>query len=163
MRKEDAAKILGITGEMTAELIKKAYRSACMKYHPDRNAGGEEMMKAVNLAYETLQDFEGTLDAGAEGYDQAMMDILNKLKELHGLNIEVCGAWIWVTGETKPHKETLGKNGLGLFWANQKKAWYFRPEDWKSTSRGNWSLDEIRTHHGSQVVKSTEKGALVYN
>lgn len=121
MRKEDAAKILGISGEMTKEIIKKAYRAACMKYHPDRNPAGEEMMKAVNLAYETLQDFEGNLESGAEGYDEAMMEVLNKLKELHGIVIEVCG------------------------------------------SRGNWSLDDIRTHHGSQVIKGGQKSALAYN
>lgn len=160
MKKEDAAKILGITGEinLTKEAIKLAYRRACAKFHPDRNPAGAEMMKAVNLAYEALENFEGSLNAGGtEGYDEAMNNVLNELFKMEGINIEVCGAWIWVTGNTKPYKDQLGRDGLGFYWARKKGAWYFRPDDWKSSSRGNWSLDEIRTEHGSQIIKGTAR------
>lgn len=154
MKKEDAAKILGIDGELTPEIIKQAYRRASSKFHPDRNPAGEEMMKAVNLAYETLKDFSGSLSSGAQGYDDAMNEVLKELLKMVGIHIEVCGGWIWVTGDTKPYKDTLGKDGLGLYWASKKKAWYFRPEDWKSSSRGSMSLDKIRDVHGSQILRA---------
>ena len=134
-------------------MVKHAYRRACSQYHPDRNPAGAEMMKAINLAYEVLKDFEGTLKSGAEGYDEALNNVLNELLKMGGITIEICGAWVWVSGNTKPYKEALGKNGLGLYWASKKCAWYFRPDDWKSSSRGNWSLDDIRMEHGSQIVK----------
>ena len=51
----DAAKILGLSGEITPEIAKKAHRTACKKYHPDINAAGEEMMKLVNEAYDVLR------------------------------------------------------------------------------------------------------------
>jgi len=155
MKHSDAAKILGITGDLTPDIIKQAYRRACSKYHPDRNPAGNEMMQAVNLAYEALQDFTGTIDAGETGYDERFNHVLNELLKMVGVNIEVCGAWIWVTGNTKPYKDTLGKNGLGFFWASKKQAWYFRPDDWKSASRGGWSLDTIREKHGSRVITGT--------
>lgn len=160
MKQIDAAKVLGITGEMTPELIKKAYRAACSKYHPDRNPAGLEMMKAVNLAYETLKNFEGSLESGGEGYGDALNEILNKVITMEGVIIEVCGAWIWLTGETKPYSAALGKNGLGFYWASKKKAWYFRPDDWKSTSRGQMSLDEIRETYGSERVKNKHNNLL---
>lgn len=39
----------------------------------------------------------------------------------------------------------------------QKKAWYYRPADWKSSSRGKMSLDEIRETYGSERVKDEAK------
>lgn len=157
MKNEDAAKILGIDGELSPEIVKQAYRRACSKYHPDRNPAGEEMMKAVNVAFEQLRDFEGALSSGSQGYDEAMNNVLNELLKMVGIHIEVCGAWIWVSGNTKPYKDILGKDGLGFYWASKKQSWYFRPDDWKSSARGNWSMDKIRTEHGSQVIRGTPR------
>lgn len=153
MKIEDAAKILEITGEVTKNDIKKAYKKACAKYHPDKG-GSTEMMQAVNQAYDVLKDFEGSIEAGDLGYADELNEALLKIVDLPGIEIEVCGAWIWVTGDTRQHREALGKNGAGFFWAKKKKAWYFRPSDWKSAGRGNWSLDKIREEHGSQKVRS---------
>lgn len=154
MKKEDAAKILEITGELTAELIKKAYRKACSKYHPDKG-GSLKMMQAVNLAYEALKEFEGPVESGSEGYAEALNDAINSVIHIVGMEIEVCGAWVWVTGDTKPHKNILKE--AGFWWAKKKVAWYFRPEDWKSSSRGKWSLDDIRGVHGSSPVAKKEQ------
>ena len=153
MKIEDAAKILEITGNLTKEIIKKAYRKACSKYHPDKG-GSTEMMQAVNQAYDALKNYEGEVEAGDLNYSEELNDALNKIINLQGLEIEICGAWIWVTGDTKPYSKELGKNGAGFFWARKKKAWYFRPSDWKSSSRGTWDLDKIRGTHGSQKVKT---------
>jgi hypothetical protein len=47
----------------TADELKKAYRTACMKWHPDRNQHqvdkATEMMKVVNEAYNTLKSSYG--------------------------------------------------------------------------------------------------------
>ena len=66
-----------------------------------------------------------------------------------------------MTGETKEHRTTLGKNGLGFYWASKKKAWYYRPSDWKSKSRGTWDLEKIRETHGSSTVKGGYQKRLV--
>ena len=158
MKLQDAAKILDLSGDTTPASVKKAYQRAASKYHPDRNPAGVEMMKAVNLAYETLKDFQGSLEQGVEGYADELNNVLNKIIELSGIQIEVCGAWIWVTGNTKPHAKSLGrKEGAGLFFASKKKAWYYRPSDWKSASRGSYSMDDIRGTHGSVVVGKERK------
>ena len=160
MKVSDAAKILEVSGEITQEIVKKAYRKACSKYHPDRNPAGTEMMKAVNAAYAALKNYAGHIEIESEqdqDYGEALNNALNAIIGLDGIEIEVCGAWVWVTGNTKPYKDVLGKNGAGFFFASKKKAWYFRPSDWKSSSRGNWSLDDIRNNHGSQKVRNTRK------
>ncbi|NRB40663.1 MAG: DnaJ domain-containing protein [Pseudomonadales bacterium] len=160
----DAANILNLAGDITPSDIKKAYRKAAAKYHPDRNPAGAEMMKAVNEAYESLKDFSGTLGA-AEGeefepsqYGDELNSALNAIVNLEGLDIEVCGSWVWVTGETKQHKEKLKE--AGYRWASKKKAWHFRPSDWKKVSRGEMGMDDIRGMHGSTKVKTFGKKKL---
>ena len=57
--KRDYYEVLGVNKDASAEDIKKAYRKAAMKYHPDQNPGdksAEEKFKEVNEAYEVLSD-----------------------------------------------------------------------------------------------------------
>jgi len=77
----DYYEILGVSRDADAEEIKKAYRKAAMKYHPDRNNGSDEAenrFKEVSEAYEVLRDpqkraaydrygKEGMKQAGAGG------------------------------------------------------------------------------------------------
>lgn len=59
--KRDYYEVLGLQKGASAEDIKKAYRKAAMKYHPDRNPGNkeaEEKFKEAGEAYEVLSDDE---------------------------------------------------------------------------------------------------------
>ena len=156
MNKLDAFKILGLSGEVTPETIKDTYRRACMKYHPDRNPSGLEMMQLVNAAYQEIKDYSGKADISSDTakYGENLCDALNNIINL-GLNIEVCGAWIWVDGNTKAHKETLKENDFK--WAPKKMRWYYRPSDYKSHARGNWSMDKIREIYGSDTIKNKQQ------
>jgi hypothetical protein len=143
----DAAKVLGITGDITPEDVKAAYRAACKKYHPDVNPVGDDMMKLINAAYAVLKDYTGTVKDQQTDYGDALNAALNGIFGLPGLVIEICGAWLWVTGTTATHREQL--KAAGFKWAPKKKAWYFRPEEYRSKGRGKASLEEIRAKYGS--------------
>lgn len=159
MKVQDAANILGISGEVTPEIAKLAYRRASMKFHPDRNPAGLVMMQAVNAAYDTLREYVGEVGA-ANGFDEKLNDAINAIVTCVGVVIEVCGNWVWLSGDTKAHKEII--KAAGFKWACKKTMWYFRPEEWKSTSRRNTDMDDIRTTHGSVSVKTKASPSLAY-
>ena len=155
MKPADAMQFFGLTGELTETNLKQAFRAAAKKYHPDVNPAGAEMMKAVNDAFDTLKPLIGETivpndtTASAE-YPDALNAALNAIIDLPGLEIEICGNWAWVTGETYPHRETL--KDAGFKYAGKKKAWNYRPEEWASRSRGSTSMEEIRETYGSTHV-----------
>lgn len=160
MKTQDAANLLNLTGRITPELARAAWLAACKKYHPDVNPAGEQMMKLVNAAYDVLKDFAGETEGQDRdpSYSEAINAALNAIIDLPGLEIEICGAWVWVSGETFPHKDTLKASGFR--WASKKKMWHFRPEEWKSASRGKMSMDEIRGKFGSERPNFKKRGAL---
>lgn len=163
MKVADALSILGLGNRtnLTLEEVKRAYRQACSKYHPDRNPAGAEIMKMVNPAWEYLQkvfsestsEFLNNKEAGntkqAADYGEAISQVLNEIINLVGLNIEVCGAWVWVDGDTRTHKDKLKE--LGFKWAKEKVKWFYRPENYKSSNRGKWDMEAIRSKYGSST------------
>ena len=160
---KDALNILALQRGVSYEDIKLAYRKACSTYHPDRNAAGLEMMKLINAAYQALSDY-----VASDTYENDDTDDISLGDELNaalnaiiglGLEIEICGSWIWVGGDTRPHKDVLKL--AGYKWAPVKKLWHFRPSDSKkSFSRGKFSMDDIRVKHGSQAIKNKERARI---
>lgn len=153
MKIHDALNILGLPSTASPVDIKQAYYSASKKYHPDVNPAGLQMMKLVNAAYETLkgQNEMPPLEQFQEqDYGDKLFAALKAIIELN-LTIEICGAWIWVSGQTRRHKEQLKSQGFQ--YAPQKQAWYFRPNRYRSHSRGSWSMAEIRNRYGEYKLK----------
>jgi hypothetical protein len=54
----DPFKILGVSADATQEEVRKAYKAAARKAHPDAGGSNEEMMK-INAAYEAICRFRG--------------------------------------------------------------------------------------------------------
>jgi hypothetical protein len=65
-----------------------------------------------------------------------------------GLDVELIGLWVWVSGDTKTHKEEL--KAQGFKWAPKKdgQPWYFAGVP--SFNRKPQDLDTIRANYGSQ-------------
>ena len=73
-----------------------------------------------------------------------------------GNNHELCGSWVWCSGETKKHKEAL--KGAGFHWSQNKKKWYWHHEEpGRKWRRGNTSMADIRRKYGSQVFNGSRE------
>ena len=105
------------------------------------------MMKLVNQAFDVLKDFSGDVKEQQADYGDLLNEALNAIINIHTLKIEICGAWVWVSGDTRNHKDTLKE--AGYKWASKKKLWYYRPEGYRSSSRGSLDIDQIRAKYGS--------------
>lgn len=80
---------------------------------------------------------------------KAIVDVLLKLE---GVEVELCGAWLWIDGNTYPHRSAL--KAAGCRWSASKRKWYWRHEEddcfW---SRGTASMEEIRDKYGSEWLR----------
>lgn len=137
----------------TLEELRTAYRTLLKKFHPD-NGGSEEATKEINLEYEKLfQLLKDRSGADQKKYntqeDENLREVLQQIINLN-VNIEICGSWIWVSGNTYPVKESL--KAAGFKFSKNKKAWYWHSGEY--TRRGRKvSLDYIRSKYGSETVK----------
>lgn len=140
--------------------LKKAYRKLAAKNHPD--VGGDtETMAEINRQYEALftrLKFEDGMSArpqyaGSAEKSSDYINVIDKLLKIKGIRIELCGSWLWITGDTKPVKEAL--KAAGCFYAPKKQCWYWRPATEKAYhSRGKYQLHEIRAKFGSAEIRA---------
>lgn len=155
-------------GCTTAESVKKKYRDLCKEYHPDLHPGeaNEAAMKEINAEYDRAwakykhvhsgnSTTEGNKSNARENGTQSrtevpdgFKDIINSIIGCDGIEIDLVGSWVWVTGNTFIHRETLKK--AGFMWARKKQAWYWRPEEEKGRRHSHMNLDEIKEKYGAQ-------------
>ncbi|EHE96330.1 J domain-containing protein [Enterocloster citroniae] len=154
----------------TLEELRKQYKDLLKKYHPDNPNGSEDICKAINVEYETLfkelkdQHNETTKDTTNQTYnnmkwdfaeDEALRDMLSNVIQLVGLNITIVGNWIWIDGNTYPHKATLKE--MGFKWAHEKKKWYWHSETFRKKSNKKLSFDTICNYYGSADVRTEQR------
>ena len=74
------------------------------------------------------------------------------IKEFAGITVELCGAWLWVTGDTYPHREEFKL--AGFKFSRQKAAWYFAGVP--CASKQSHSFGYIRKKYGRRLIKDDE-------
>lgn len=196
MNINEALNILNLSGEVTKEDITKAYKKLAIKYHPDRNDSGAEIMKNINSAYDTLKSinaedlqplrntkislskivdsaytFLNSLDLdvikhsddkNAYDYSKKLESAIFNIFKINNITLEVCGNWVWLSGDTKINKDKI--KSLGYKWSKHKKMWYYRPDEHKCRKLTNKELNmqEIRNKYGSSILNSKSINNNVY-
>lgn len=130
-----------------------------MIHHPDIG-GDAEIMKLVNAEYDKVFEvlkskFNATAKEPMTETARDFRDIIDRLMKLSGLKIELCGTWLWITGETKRNATALKK--AGCRWSKTKNAWYWRhfEKGYRRFGSKRYSLDDIREMHGSELLAET--------
>lgn len=151
-------------GCKTLEDIKRRYYELVRTYHPDKPENGEqeqEVLKAVNAEYEIAFKMFKDIHRTAEGETytkdteetpEIFRDIIIKVIRLEDVVVEVCGSWVWLTGNTRQYKDYLKESGFK--WAKKKTAWYWHTGEYRKWSKQEYSMDDIRAKYGSCSYES---------
>ena len=153
----------------TLEELRAQYTERLKKYHPDNPNGSTEATQAINVEYSHLfkvlkNKHESTADSVDKSsynnmkYDFAEDEQLRKALQaiiyLSDIVIEVCGSWIWISGNTYQHRTELKEHGFK--YAPKKKQWYWHTETFRKKGRKPLSMDDIRNYYGSTEVQADE-------
>jgi hypothetical protein len=149
--------------------LKLQYKKLAFKNHPDRG-GKTEVMQEINSEYEQLlnriineaskDQYQDSSENGRGFWssrsehsevEKKVKQAIDAIINLDGLDIEIIGVWVWVSGDTKQHKDKLKE--AGFVWNRVQCKWVFIGK--KSNGRGKMTLDQMRELHGSQKVKKT--------
>lgn len=151
-------------GITTIDELKKVYRKLCQLNHPD-NGGNVTIMAEINTEYAAVfNELKTAHNKAAEADTTGMtrpinecpeeyINIISELVTLKGLTVELCGSWIWISGDTREHKDKL--KSIGCRWASKKKMWYWRNDKDAVKSRKTQTMDYIRNKYGSESYSTS--------
>lgn len=160
----------------TLEELRKQYKELLKKYHPDNPNGSTKATQEVNAEYDNLfkvlkdrheHKTEQTSDTDKKNYDnmkydfsedEKLREVLQAIIHLSDITIEICGSWIWISGNTYQHKTELKEHGFKF--ASKKKQWYWHTEAFRKRGKKALSMEDIRNYYESTEVKTEETKRL---
>lgn len=145
--------------------LRTDYYKLAKEHHPDMGGSLEEM-KAVNNAYDKIykqviaggyKDFSKWSEDFKEKFytnDAELRSVIDSIVHFPDLDIEVCGVWLWVGGDTKKYKTEL--KGQSMRFSGKKMKWYWHPKGYRKFTKGEWSFEKIKSTFGSTKIESEE-------
>lgn len=143
---------------------KKLYKELAFKFHPDMS-GDTATMQEINRQYEAvLKRLDGETTTDSEGQthtykynpetEQNLITIIDQLLSLQmpSVDIYLIGLWVWVDGDTKPHKEALKE--LGCKWHSKRQCWYFATTPSRYRRNSGKGIEDIATTYGATRIKN---------
>ena len=152
---------------LQVEEIKQVYRELALTHHPDRG-GDTPTMQDINGQYhEALAQCDGQKAVGSDGKERtytyredleratiAKIDELLALK-LADVNIWLIGYWLWIDGDTYPHREKLKE--AGCMWNRKRQMWYWREGKYRG-QRSSASFSSLANKYGATKLAREQEG-----
>tara|TARA_R110000824_G_scaffold14946_2_gene63273 strand:+ start:749 stop:1261 length:513 start_codon:yes stop_codon:yes gene_type:complete len=157
----DAAKILGLSNDISPESVKLARNTAALKNHPDIVGDSSILiMQMINEAYETLKGFSGNLEYDqGDNFCEVVSAAIQAIIGFDRLSVEICGSWVWVSGTTSEGTTEMidirsALKLAGFKYSRGKNKWYTMPksESKRFRNKKTKSMDQIRNTYGSRSV-----------
>ena len=79
---------------------------------------------------------------------EVITQIAKQIYNIPGIKLEVCGSWLWVSGNTKPNASEL--KAAGLKYASKKQMWFYAGKP--AWTKFHKDIDEIRSKYGSKQL-----------
>lgn len=144
------------------EDLRREYKRLVKANHPD-NGGSEDAIKVINVEYDfCFKALEKNDTVSSNKYnraeDEMIREIINAIIKLN-VEIEICGSWVWVSGNTYVCKAELKANGF--HWASKKKMWFWHNPEEQVKSNGKTSMNDIREKYGSEIVRNATESIYI--
>lgn len=147
----------------TKEAARSMFLKLCMVMHPDKGGSCAKFVEMKN-EYEKIMphlpsepkdkpEWKTEQETAEETaiYDEVYQAVVEALSRLSGIGVELCGAWLWISGETYENRAAL--KSAGCFFSSQKKMWYWRPAEYQRRfNRRSMDIDDIRDKFGTVRV-----------
>lgn len=151
--------------------LRAAYKRLLIKYHPDNNtqdttgimqeinAEYDKLFEQIKYAYESSESYTKQTDRQKQAYDwekdKQLRAIIVALSKFAGLEIELCGTWVYVRGETYPYRKEL--KALGLRFNPHKECWIIHFDDYYKYHKKSVSMSHIRDKYGSVIIQTKKE------
>ncbi len=149
----------------TMDELKAEYKRLAKRWHPDLEGGNLEAMQQINAEYDRLAKILPKVNAKGERYQpqtrespEAFRAAVVAVQNIPGILVELCGEWLWITGNTREHREVF--KAAGYRWSANKSAWYWHEGEYRRSGKKHYSMDEIRMMHGSKSVRYDDQETL---
>jgi hypothetical protein len=103
----------------------------------------------VEAEYKSLLDTFKASEKNSNSNELTQDEIIDKLLPFD-FELIKSGRWLWIFGNTRPHRDFLKK--LKLRFSPGKKCWYWRPDKYRSLNKDPKELEEIFKIYGRQKV-----------
>lgn len=146
------------------EDVKTTFKTLAKQLHPDCGGNAElfkQMMTEYKTAFERWKNCDNTSHSqqkNAAETPEQYADIINQIIFFDGVQIEIIGSWIWLSGNTYQYKDQI--KALGFFYSSSKKSWYYTGSTEKSYRRGRYSMNKLRERWGSQTIQNQKQGMI---
>ena len=154
------------------EDVKETFRDLAKKLHPDCGGDAEQfkkMMAEYTIIFKRLKNVHRAAEKKAEQAEQEshteytespeeFADIISKVIYMDGVEIEIVGRWIWLSGNTYAYKDDI--KAAGFFWSSKHKKWYYNGGTKKSKKHSKLTFDQVKDLHGCKTVKTAKQARL---
>lgn len=150
---------------VSLESLRQAYRIAALFNHPDKHEADEvemwtELFKALQAEYEEIlstRSREQWKEAKSSyGLEKALQDMIDKAMKIPNIHIELCGCWLWISGDTFLQRARL--KIAGFKYSKPKQRWYWGLTMVKKSRKKarHKDMDSIYKAYGRETLGASE-------
>lgn len=142
----------------TLDELKAEYRRLALKWHPDMPTGDLATMQRINAEYDRRFTFLRDTANGKPDRERDIHEepeeyrrVIERLIKVDGITIELVGSWVWVSGDTRAHKDEL--KAAGMRWSGKRRMWYWHPADQRRRRGSRASYAQICAKYGCKRIE----------
>ncbi len=148
------------------ETLRAAYRLQALEIHPDKHNESEAdhwtaEFKVLQAEYEDIlsrrsrEQWEE--DRSSYGLEKSLQDMIDKALRIPKIHIELCGCWLWISGDTYMSRMRL--KVAGFKYSKKKERWYWgmtMVSGKKKKKSRHKDMKSIYKAYGREVIGESE-------